>query len=87
MANQAMLKKGSFNRIKSNITSNKQAKRLLNALLELNNNKLKDLEKRGKVKKLNVIGDENIYVFYMGLKERIIFSLNDNKFIIHDIGN
>ena len=84
MASKTLLKKGSAKGIRSSITSSAQAKRLARAILELQNYSITELQKRGKVRKLNVAGG-NVYTYRVGVSERIIFSPMEGKNIVHDI--
>ena len=84
MAGQTLFRKGAAKCMKSSITSPKQAKRLAKAILELQNCSLNELQRKGKVRKLNV-ANSDIYVFRVGLSERIVFSQLEDKNIVHDI--
>ena len=77
--------KGAAKTVKSTVSSSLQARRLARALVDLQSNSLEDLQRAGKVKKLRVVGNNNVYVFRIGPSERIIFSPIHGENIIHDV--
>lgn len=81
---KVVLAKGFSKRAKSSISSASQARRISKAITMLQDYRLNDLIKSGKVKELSVV--ENTYMFRSGFCERIIFSLIDqDKIVIQDI--
>ena len=85
MTIKAIIKKGASKGLKSSNISSRQAQKLSKAILELQSTELQQLQKMGKVRKINVPNAENVYAFRAGLSERILFSSVDGKVMIHDI--
>ncbi len=85
MATRIVMRKGSSRRLKSTVQSSKQAQRLSKAIKQLGAYDLETLQRAGKVKKLNLSNHDNVYVFRVGLNERIVFSPVNGQNVIHDI--
>lgn len=85
MADNVVIKKGSTKRMRASGTSPWRAKRLSKAIKSLQNFSIEELMQKGVVKKLNVSGRNDVYIYRVGLRERIIFSPVSGKNLIHDI--
>lgn len=85
MAIRILLRKGSSRKLKSTVQSPKQAQRISKAIKQLGSYDLEALQRAGKVKKLKLSNHDNVYVFRVGLNERIIFSPVNGQNVIHDI--
>ena len=87
MAIKTLFAKGTARNVKQNGMTVLQKQRLSRAVTDLQNKSISVLSRMGKVRKLKVQGHDNVYVYRMGLYERVIFSPVDGKNIIHDVIN
>lgn len=85
MPDNVIIKKGSTKRMRAWVTSPWQAGRLSRAIKSLQNFSIEELTHRGVVRKLNVSGRDDVYIYRVGRRERIIFSPVSGKNLIHDI--
>lgn len=85
MLGEVLLKKGASRRMKKNITSPRQAKRLSIAIKMLESTPIARLEQKGTVKKLNVSGRDDVYSYRVCPNIRMVFSLVGKDYVVHDI--
>ena len=85
MANKTYIRKGTAKGIMTSKLSYTQKHRLARAVSDLQTKDLATLIRSGKVRKLNSHMDPNVYIYRMGLNERVIFSPTSGKNVIHDI--
>ena len=85
MANKTYVRKGTAKKIMTSKLSYTQKHRLARAVSDLQTRDLATLIRSGKVKKVNNREDPNVYVYRMGLNERVVFSPTSGKNVIHDI--
>lgn len=85
MANKTYVRKGTAKKIMISKLSYTQKHRLARAVSDLQTRDLATLIRSGKVKKVNNREDPNVYVYRMGLNERVVFSPTSGKNVIHDI--
>lgn len=79
------LKKGASRHLEKTVTSPRQARRLSSAIKAMQTTPIEKLERAGVVKKLNVSGRDDVYVYHVDLKNRIIFSPFNGDYVVHDI--
>lgn len=87
VAIKTFFRKGTAKSVKANGLTMVQKQRLARAVTDLQNKSLSTLSRMGKVRKINVQGNDNVYVYRMGVNERVIFSPVEGKNIIHDVIN
>ena len=85
MATKIYVRKGTANTIMNSKLYYLQRHRLARAVLNLQTKDLATLIRAGKVKKVTNHVDPNVYVYRMGLNERVIFSHTRGNNVIHDI--
>lgn len=85
MASHVWLKKGASRRMKKTVTSPQQARRLSTAIKAIQTTPVEKLEQYGVVKKLDVSGRDDVYVYHAGMKDRVVFSPFKGDYVVHDI--
>ena len=85
MATKTLFERGTAKRVKANGLTLSQQQRLARAVTDLQTKSLSALSRVGKVRKLKVQNHDNVYVYRMGMYERVIFSPVEGKNFIHDV--
>ena len=73
--------------IKQSKISPFQARRLKKAIVDINSSTIESLCKSGRVKKLHVQGQKDLYAYRVSGSDRIVFSATENQKVVHDIVN
>lgn len=58
---------------------------LLQYIEDINTTPIDTLCKSGKVRKLNLQSEDNVYIYRSGVRERVIFSIKDKAKIVRDV--
>ena len=80
-----LFKKNVAHKIKKTKVSPHQARRLQQAIIDIDEKPVEVLCKTGRAFKINVGEQKDLYAYRVGMSGRIIFSASDGKKIVHDI--
>lgn len=80
-----LFKKNVATKIKKSKVSPYKARKLQQAIIDIDEKPVEVLCKTGRAFKLNVGAQKDLYAYRVGMSGRIIFSSADGKKIVHDI--
>lgn len=80
-----LFKKNVTTKIKTSEVSPYKARRLKQAIIDIDSIPIETLCKSGRVLKLNISGQDNLYAYRVGSSTRIVFTTVDGKKIVQDI--
>lgn len=85
MAANTFFEKSVVSEIKNSNMNSIKAKRINRAIVNLDSSSLESLCRAGRVRKMNIKDKNNLYLYRINNRERIVFSVIDGKKVIHDI--
>lgn len=85
MAEKTMVPKTLVKEIKKTKISPLTTRRIRLAIEDINTTPIDTLCKSGKVRKLNLQSEDNVYIYRAGVRERVIFSIKDKAKIVRDV--
>ena len=78
-------KKGTSKKMRRWVKSPGDAKQLESAIRDLQNKSIEELEKTGRVSRLNIPNQHNVYAYRVNSEERIVFVSNEEANVVADI--
>lgn len=85
MAEKTMVPKTLVKEIKKTKISPLTTRRIRLAIEDINTTPIDALCKSGKVRKLNLQSEDNVYIYRAGVRERVVFSIKDKAKIVRDV--
>lgn len=85
MAEKTMIPKSLVKEMKKTKNSPLTTRRIRLAIEDINTSTIDALCKSGRVRKIHVPTEDNVYIYRAGVRERIVFSVKDEVKIVQDV--
>lgn len=85
MATKTFVQKSLLSDVKKTHTSRQKANRISRAIVMIDTVPVETLCRTGKAKKVLLQGKDNLYMYRAGNRERILFSIEGSRNVIHDV--